>query len=234
MIASSRFAIEAKELSCGYGSSPVVRKVDLHVAPGEIVALLGPNGAGKTTTMMTLAGALAPLAGEVELHGRTTRAPLHVRTREGLGLVTEQRGVVMGLTIAQNLRLASCPQDAALDFFPELAEHLHRQAGALSGGQQQMLAVARAIGRNPSVLLADELSLGLAPVVLDRLLSVLRTCADRGMAIIVVEQHIQKVVAVADRFVVLRQGEVVLTGKARDYQDRLDKIHKRYFLDDAA
>jgi sulfate-transporting ATPase len=224
-----KVAIEARGLSAGHRSLTVVRTLDLKVHAGEVVALLGPNGAGKTTTMMTLAGALSPHAGQVLIGDQATRAPLHARIRRGIGLLTEQRGVIMGLTGAQNLRLAGCDSAAATDLFPELADHLDRRVGDLSGGQQQMLALARALGRDPSVLLTDELSLGLAPLVVDRLLAAVRASADRGVAVLVVEQHVAKILAIADRFVVLRHGEIALEGAAADYRRKVDEVYSCYF-----
>ena len=134
----------------GYGSMAVVRDLDLHVDAGEVVALLGANGAGKTTTLLTLAGELPPLAGEVRLHGRPTTAPMHARCRDGLSFLTEERSVIMGLTVRENLRLADVAPAAAVELFPGLAPLMGRSAGLLSGGEQQMLSLARALGREPA------------------------------------------------------------------------------------
>ena len=221
--------IAAEGLTAGYGTTEVVRDLDLDVRPGEVVALLGANCAGKTTTLLTLAGELPPLGGVVRWQGDIVTSPLHRRTTNGLGLVTEQRAVLMGLTTAENFRVSRCDVDLALRLFPELTTHLGRRVGQLSGGQQQMVALARALARRPSLLLIDELSLGLAPIVVDRLLLEVRAAADRGLGVLVVEQHVHKVLPIADRIYVLRTGEVVLAGAASELRGSLDEIQQAYF-----
>ncbi len=208
--------LRAEALTAGYGDSDVIRDVDLEVAGGEVVALLGANGAGKTTTMLTLAGALAPSSGQVLLDGTPTRAPLHQRARDGVGLLTEERAIFTQLTAAGNLRLGRGGVEPALELFEELRPLLGRRAGLLSGGEQQMLAVARILAARPRVLLADELSLGLAPKVVQRLLSALRAAADRGLAVLVVEQHATQVLEVADRAYVMRRGRIATHARAAD------------------
>jgi branched-chain amino acid transport system ATP-binding protein len=156
----------------------------LDVAAGEVVALLGPNAAGKTTTLMTLSGHLPSIRGDVVWRGRPTSSPPHIRARDGLGLVTEERAVFMQMTISDNLRVGRCDKERALRLFPELEPHLDRRVGLLSGGQQQMLALARVLTRPTAVLLADELSLGLAPKVVDRLLLAVRTAANEGLGVL--------------------------------------------------
>jgi branched-chain amino acid transport system ATP-binding protein len=220
--------LEARGLSAGYGSLAAVRDLDLHVDAGEIVALLGPNGAGKTTTLRTLAGALAPLGGEVVWKGRATRNPLHRRARQGLAFVPEERSVFMGMTAAENLRVGNGPADRALELFPELRPHLKRRAGLLSGGQQQILTLARALASSPDVLLADELSLGLAPLLVARLLEAVREAAARGIGVLLVEQHAQQALSVADRVYVLQRGRVALEGRAADIRGRLDELEQTY------
>src|SRR5436190_22213289 len=135
----------------------VVRDVDLHVGPGEVVALIGPNGAGKTTTLLTLAGELPPITGEVQFRGVGTKAPLFRRAQRGMGFVTEERSVFMRLTAAENLRVAGVAPADAVEVFPELGGLMGRTAGLLSGGEQQMLTLARAVAREPALLLIDEL-----------------------------------------------------------------------------
>jgi branched-chain amino acid transport system ATP-binding protein len=222
--------IEARGLSAGYGDVAAVRALDLRVEPGEIVALLGPNGAGKTTTLLTLAGALRPLAGEVLFDGVPTRSPLHRRARRGLALVTEERSVFMSLSTAANLRLGRGNATRARELFPELDPLWRRRAGLLSGGEQQILTLARALSGEPSVLLADELSLGLAPLVVDRLFDAVRAAADRGVGVLLVEQHAVRALRLADRAYVLRRGRVELTGPAGDLLERLDEIEQSYLV----
>jgi len=229
MTAHGEPAIECAGLSAGYGSMAVVRDLDLHVHPGEVVALLGANGAGKTTTLLTLAGELPPLAGEVRLHGRPTTAPLHVRCRDGLSFLTEERSVIMGLTAHENLRLAGVEPAAAVELFPGLAPVMRRTAGLLSGGEQQMLSLARALGRDPRVLLADELSLGLAPLVVERLLASVRQAADeRGVAVLLVEQHVRQALRFADRVYVMERGRVSLGGPVAEVRAQIEEVEAAY------
>jgi len=178
--------IAAKGLFAGYGKVTIVRDLNLEIHAGEVVALVGPNGAGKTTTLLTLSGQIPALGGEVHLNGVATKAPLHQRARAGLGLISEQRPVLMSLTVLENLRVSRSDVDLANELFPDLAAHLHRKVGLLSGGQQRMVALARILSRRPSVLLADELSLGLAPIIVDRLLAEVRAAADRGIGVLLV------------------------------------------------
>ncbi len=221
--------IETRKLSAGYGGVPAVRDLDISVSPGEIVALLGPNGAGKTTTLLTLAGELRPIDGEVLFEGTPTKAPLHRRAKRGVALVTEERSVFMGLTTAANLRLGQGDPAKALELFPELEKLMRRRAGLLSGGEQQILTLARALAAEPKLLLADELSLGLAPLVVQRLLRSVRTAVDeRGLGVLLVEQHALQALKLADRAYVLRRGRVVLEGPAAELLDRLGEIEESY------
>ncbi len=222
-------ALAAHDLDAGYGAVAAVRGVNLEVAAGEIVALLGANGAGKTTTLMTLAGAIPALGGEVVLAGERARGPLHRRARAGVVLVPEERSVFMGLTVRDNMRVGRGAAQRVLEIFPELRDHLRRRAGLLSGGQQQMLTLGRALAAEPRVLLADELSLGLAPLLVARLLDAVRQAAsDRGVAVLLVEQHIRSALEVADRVYVLRRGTVVLEGRAEELRARTEEIEQAY------
>jgi branched-chain amino acid transport system ATP-binding protein len=220
--------LEARKLSAGYGGVAVLRDLDLEIHAGEMVALLASNGAGKTTTMLTLCGEIPPLSGEVHWRGSPTRMPFHRRAREGLSFVSEQRWVFMNMTTADNLRLGSGGIDNALDLFPELRPHLKRKAGLLSGGQQQLLALARALATEPRVLLADELSLGLAPLIVERLLQALREATDRGVGVLIVEQHVRQALAVADRAYVLHRGSVAISGTSAEILSRMSEVERLY------
>ena len=219
-------AVAAAGLAAGYHGHPVVRNVDLEVHPGEIVALLGPNGAGKTTTLKALAGHLKPLAGEVRLAGQVTLAAPHVRARQGLAFVTEERSVFGQLTVAENLIVGRCEVTAATELFPELERLLGRKGSQLSGGEQQMLTVGRALGRRPQLLLADELSLGLSPTVVRRLLAAARAAAhERGIGVLIVEQHVKQALRFADRVYVMRRGEILMTGTVAEVEPRLQDAY---------
>jgi len=219
--------LRAERLSAGYNGVPVVHDVDLTVNAGEIAVILGPNGAGKTTTMMALCGELPAMSGDVLWNGEPTTRPLHQRARDGLALITEERSVFMSLTVAENLRVGNADK-SALEFFPELKPLLGRRAGLLSGGEQQILTVARALARSPKVVLADELSLGLAPLVVKRLLGALREAADRGVGVLIVEQHIHQAIAIADSVYMLRQGRIQSVGSAAEARNDLSAIEASY------
>jgi branched-chain amino acid transport system ATP-binding protein len=203
-------------LVAGYGDLAAVRGVDLELHAGEVVALLGPNGAGKTTTLLTLAGELPKIAGEVYYIDRPFKGSLHQRVRRGLAFVPEERSVFMGLSVADNLKIGG-RTDQVLALFPELKPLLGRRAGLLSGGEQQMLTLGRALAMKPKVLLVDELSVGLAPLVVDRLFdAVIATARENDTAVLLVEQQARRALRVADRWYLLSRGVLAATGDASD------------------
>jgi branched-chain amino acid transport system ATP-binding protein len=209
--------LEARGLFAGYGDLAAVRDLNLTVSAGEIVALLGPNGAGKTTTLLTLAGALPPIKGTVRWNDRDVSMPLHRRVRAGMGFIPEERSVISKLTVKENLGLGQGSVDDAIALFPQLEPLLGRLGGLLSGGEQQMLTLARCLASRPSVMLVDELSLGLAPIVVKSLLATLRTAAvEAGTAVLMVEQQVERALKVADRWYLLRHGSLVASGVTSD------------------
>jgi branched-chain amino acid transport system ATP-binding protein len=220
--------LNARAVTTGYHGQPVVSDLDLEVHSGRVTALLGPNGAGKTTTLLTLAGEITPIGGEVERVGFSGRASLSRCARQGLALVTEERSVFMDLTVAENLRVGRCDESIALELFPELQPLMDRKAGLLSGGEQQMLTLGRALGRDPRVLLIDELSLGLAPLVVTRLLNAVREAADQGIAVLLVEQHVEQAMRVADYVYLMDRGQVTLKGERQDVAGRVHEIEAAY------
>jgi branched-chain amino acid transport system ATP-binding protein len=244
--AASGHALVVRELSAGYRGVPVVRELNLEVRPGEVVALLGPNGAGKTTTLETIAGLNHPISGTVELSGEEIGGtPAHLLAGRGLALVPEGRALFPGLTVREHLRLAGgrggrnrragSREDELLEMLPELRKCLGRKAGLLSGGEQQMLAVGRALVTRPRLLLVDEMSLGLAPVIVDRLIPVLRRAADElGSSVLFVEQHVALALDVADRAYVLTHGRIGLEGPAAELRERRELLAASYLGETAA
>lgn len=231
---SSVPVLECRSLGVGYGTVHVARDIDVSLGRGQILALLGPNGAGKTTLLSSLAGLLPTLDGEILLNG--TRLPsgrARLANKRGVVLVPDDRALFTRLTVRENLRVAHSSDrltfDDIVDLFPGLGRREHVPAGALSGGEQQMLAVARALVQDPEVLLIDEMSMGLAPVIVEDLLPVVRRIADElGAVVVLVEQHVHLALEVADEVLVLVHGEVRDRGRASDFvtdPDRLERVY---------
>ena len=212
--------LSVARLESGYGKIRVLHGIDLHVAAGEVVALLGPNGAGKTTLLRALSGLLPVNSGDARFGGRDiANATPRQTAREGLVHVIEGHRVFTQLSVTDNLLLAAydLPRgeraarlEQALSLFPEIAEKRHERGGALSGGQQQMLTVAQGLVRRPRLLMLDEPSAGLSPVLVDRVLDVIARLRGDGTAVLLVEQLLEKALAVADRVYALVQGHIVL------------------------
>jgi branched-chain amino acid transport system ATP-binding protein len=219
--------LELSGITGGYGSTTVLRDVSLSVARGSVVALLGPNGAGKSTTMRMASGLLRPQQGRVMLDGQdVTRATPSRRARLGICHVMEGRSIFPSLTVRENLRLQAPRHSSISDVldrteqvFPRLAERRRQIAGTLSGGEQQMLALMRAYLSNPRVVLVDEASLGLAPVIVDQIFEFLARIARDGVSLLVVEQYAERVLAIATMAYLLNQGRVVHSGPAQDLDE---------------
>lgn len=220
--------LEVRDLHVSYGPVPAVRGIDLDVGDGEAVAVLGRNGAGKSTTLKCLAGLLPPERGSVVLEGQdVARVPAERRTGLGVALVPEGRGIFPQLTVRENLamggyhrrlsgRALSSEVSEVTDRFPRLAERLDQRAGSLSGGEQQMLALGRGLMSDPKLLLVDEPSLGLAPVVVEQLYALFADLRGEGQAILVVEQYVELALGFADRAYVLEKGQVAVSGDANE------------------
>ena len=227
-------ALRLTGLTAGHHGVEAVRNLHLHVEPGEVVALLGPNGAGKTTTLLTASGLLPPIAGRVEVLGQPTAGMRAHRVAQlGVAHVPEDRSLFFDLTVHENLRLGRGSGKAdvqrALGWFPALEPLLGRRAGLLSGGEQQMLAMARALAGAPKLLMVDEMSLGLAPIIVQQLLPVLRRIAsDTGAGVLVVEQHVGLVLEIADRAYVLSHGDVTYDGDAAGLRADRELLERSY------
>jgi branched-chain amino acid transport system ATP-binding protein len=225
--------VELVDIRAGYGNIEVLHGVSLQVGAGSVTALLGPNGAGKTTTLRTLAGLHKANSGDIRLAGRRVNgARADELSRAGLCLVPEGRGIFPNLTVTENLRVAThtgrplaAIEEETYTRFPRLGERRGQLAGTMSGGEQQMLSLARAVASRPGVLLLDELSMGLAPLVVASLYEEVARIAAEGVAILVVEQFARVVLEVADHAVVLTAGRVVATGTPADLEGSLAELY---------
>jgi branched-chain amino acid transport system ATP-binding protein len=213
-------------VTAGYGKSTVLRAVSLHVPPSSVVAILGANGAGKTTAMRVAAGLIGARSGRVLIDGvDVTGLSPYRRAELGLCLIPEGRGIFRSLTVRENLEMLTPPWRKGLDIapaieaFPILGSRLSQPAGSWSGGQQQMLALTRAHLSDAKVVLLDEVSLGLAPVVVDEIFASLAVLRERGVALLVVEQYVSRALAMADEICLLRRGEVSWSGPATELDE---------------
>jgi branched-chain amino acid transport system ATP-binding protein len=230
--------LDVSGLHAGYGKIGVLRGVDLSVGRAEIVALLGPNGAGKTTLLRAVSGLLTPTSGAIAFNGRDMHgADPRATVRAGLAHVIEGHRIFTQLSVIDNLLLAaydlprgerSARVEEALGLFPEIAAKRHDRGGALSGGQQQMLAVAQGLVRRPRLLMLDEPSAGLSPVLVDRVLSVAARLRETGAAVLLVEQLVEKALALGDRVYALARGRVVLAASASE-PDLPRRLERAYF-----
>ncbi len=226
------------DVSAGYGSIAVLEGMSITLGEGEVVTVLGPNGAGKTTLLRVISGVVPPRAGRIEFAGETIKRPsAHKVSRLGVGHVPEGRAIFPGLSVADNLTLGTFAlgrdrdevkevYDNVLDLFPPLKPRLTQAGGTLSGGEQQMLAIARALMGKPRVLLLDEPSLGLSPLMVDRVFDSLPLIRAEGVSILVVEQNLTHALSLADRGYVMNRGRVVLEGTADELKQ--SDIFKAY------
>ena len=219
--------LQLRDVKVAYGAIEAVKGIDLELAAGELVSLIGANGAGKTTTLNAIAGTLAISAGELLYDGkRIEKLPAHKRLRQGLALVLEGRGIFTRLTVEENLRMgAYCRRDSdaieadmerVFAMLPRVKERLQQVAGTLSGGEQQMVAIGRALLSRPKLLLLDEPSMGLAPLVVEKIFEVIRSVAAEGVTILLVEQNANLALEFSQRAYVMESGKITLTGSGAD------------------
>ena len=219
--------LEARDLKVAYGGIQAVKGIALHIAPGELVALIGSNGAGKTTTLKTLAGLLHPSGGQIHYDGKSLKdVAAHQRAAMGIALVPEGRGVFARMTVTENLQMGAYSRsdnseiasDLArmYELFPRLAERKNQLAGTLSGGEQQMVAMARALMSRPRLLMLDEPSMGLAPLMVQKIFETIRDIAAQGMSILLVEQNAKLALQAAQRGYVMESGAITLSGAASE------------------
>jgi branched-chain amino acid transport system ATP-binding protein len=226
--------LELRGVRAGYGGVEALHGIDLTVPGGSMVALLGPNGAGKTTTLRVISGLVTPTSGSVQLEGQEAAGASTVAlARAGVCLIPEGRGIFPNLTVRENLlmdtyaagRSVSQVEEIAYGRFPKLGERRGQVAGTMSGGEQQMLALSRALSSDPALLLLDELSMGLAPLIVEELFAVVHDLTATGVTILVVEQFASVVLDVADHVVVMAQGTVRLEGRPDDVRDALSAAY---------
>ncbi len=219
-------AIELRDVTSGYGTTTILRNINLVVDQGSVTALLGPNGAGKSTLLKTISGLIRPTSGQVTFENSDITA-LSPNKRAALGLchIPEGRGVFTSMTVRENLALQAKSGHEAeaiekgIEAFPILGQRLAQKVGTMSGGQQQMLSMARAYTQNPKVILVDEGSLGLAPIVVDEIFEFLATVASKGASLLIVDQFVARALALATRAYVMTRGEIVFNGTSKELQN---------------
>jgi branched-chain amino acid transport system ATP-binding protein len=230
--------LDVHDLKVAYGGIHAIKGIDFHVGQGELVALIGSNGAGKTTTLKTLTGLLHPAGGAIHYDGKSLKnVPAHQRAAMGIALVPEGRGVFARMTVAENLLMGAYSRrdkneieadlERMYELFPRLAERKDQVAGTLSGGEQQMVAMARALMSRPRLLMLDEPSMGLAPLMVQKIFSTIKDIAALGMSILLVEQNAKLALRVARRGYVMESGVISLTGAAGDLLDS-DAVQRAY------
>lgn len=235
--------LSVADVSAGYGTGIVVRDVSLEVGPAQVVSVIGPNGGGKTTLLRAISGMIATVRGEVRVAGRScSRRPAHAVSRLGIAHAPEGRCLFSSMTVFDNLVLGTYALDRrrrrraytdslaqVLEAFPVLEEKLHVPAGSLSGGQQQMVAIGRALMSQPKVILLDEPSMGLAPIAVRAAMESIRRLTMTGVGVLLVEQVVDVALQISDWSYVLRRGEIVLSGPSAELQSRRDAVNAAYF-----
>lgn len=235
--------LEVRDFHGGYRGVAVVRGLNLTVSPGEIVAVLGSNGAGKTTTLLSVSGLLPVIRGEVNVFGESIRGKRpHAIARAGLAYVPDDRALFFQLTAEENIRLGA--RKRRLDFerilhvFPGMSRYLGKKCSVLSGGEQQAVALARALAAEPRMLMVDEMTMGLAPGIVEELFPTLRTIADQGVGVLLVEQNVPLALEIADRAYVLSHGDLVMAGSGRELASNMHLVEASYLgertLDDGS
>jgi ABC-type branched-subunit amino acid transport system ATPase component len=220
--------VNARAITSGYQGVPVLRDVSISVAEGEFVLLAGPNGAGKSTLCMTLSGALPLMGGDIEIAGEGTTVPMYQRARDGVGILPERRSIFNDLTVEENLLLGRGRVDRALEYFPELSKRRKVKAGLLSGGEQQMLALGRVLAATPRIVLMDELSLGLAPIVVDRLMNALDDAVADGAGVLLIEQHVRVALEHCHRAYFINRGQITFEGPGSELASDRARLRELY------
>ena len=230
--------LEVKDLEVYYGVIQAIKGVSFHVDQGEVIALIGANGAGKTTILHTVTGLLAPKKGSVMFEGKEiTKVPAHKIVSMGMAHVPEGRRVFAELSVYENLKMGAYTRKDRAEIdeslqnvykrFPRLEERKNQMAGTLSGGEQQMLAMGRALMSKPKIILMDEPSMGLSPILVNEIFDIIQAVSESGTTVLLVEQNAKKALSIADRAYVLETGNIVLEGKAKDLLEN-DSIKKAY------